>query len=340
MSKSTLLMIDAFEINDTHYRAVRDATGGTIELRQHVCESQEKLDALDTAGVHTLLTEMCPRQPERWKDLKLVQLVAAGTDYLGNDHPIWTSGLPVATATGIHSVPMAQFATGMLLSMVHRFQDLEPFQRTKKWAARETTPGTVIRGWTAGIVGYGSIGRECARQLAQLGMRIVAMKHDPSKHAQHGFHPWPGSGDPDGRLPERWFSPAQVSEMLPLCDVVVVTVPRNASTLGMIRAAELARMKPTARIIIISRGGIVDEKDLADALKSHRLAGAAVDCFVKEPPPADHPLFDAPNCIMTPHMSGVYDRYVDTVLQLACENIQRLRDGKPLFNVKPALAAV
>jgi phosphoglycerate dehydrogenase-like enzyme len=333
MTNPIVLMSFDFPITDANRRAVADAWPGA-DFRRTICETQEQLDAVDGRNVVALLTESVPRTlSSAWRDLKFVQLASAGSDHL-KDHPIWSSGIPVATATGIHSVPMAQFATGMLLAMVHRFADIREFQQSRRWIAREALQGTVIRGWTAGIVGYGSIGRECARQLNQLGLRIVAMKRDPSARAQvDPFAPWPGTGDPEGQLPERWFAPHQIDEMLPLCDVLVVAAPRTPETLGLIRAAQLARMKPTARIIIISRGAIVDERDLADALREKRLAGAAVDCFLPEPPASDHPLFDAPNCILTPHMSGVYEGYADTLNQLLCENLRRLSRGQPPKNL-------
>jgi phosphoglycerate dehydrogenase-like enzyme len=120
--------------------------------------------------------------------------------------------------------------------------------------------------------------------------------------------------------------------MLPLCDLVVVTVPKTLETEGMIGAGELALMKKGARLIIISRGGIVDEDALAAALRGNHLAGAAVDCFVREPLTWDHAFFDVPNMIMTPHVSGIFLEYWPAMFALLAENMRRFQNGLPLIN--------
>ncbi|MEO6874367.1 MAG: NAD(P)-dependent oxidoreductase, partial [Opitutaceae bacterium] len=121
-------------------------------------------------------------------------------------------------------------------------------------------------------------------------------------------------------------------EMLPLCDVLVVAVPFTPHTVGMIGRDELALLRKGGRVIIISRGGIVDEAALAAALRDGQLAGAAVDCFVQEPPPSDHPFYDAPNLIMSPHMAGAYEGFWPAMIGLFTENLRRFHLGQPLLN--------
>ena len=123
-----------------------------------------------------------------------------------------------------------------------------------------------------------------------------------------------------------------VSEMLPLCDVVVVAVPFTPRTAGMIGPAELALAKTGARFIIISRGGIVQERALADALQRGHLAGAAVDCYMQEPPAPEHFFYDTPNLIMTPHIAGAYEGFWPALIQLFAENLGRYVHGRPLLN--------
>lgn len=268
--------------------------------------------------------ECCPR-------LKWIQLVSAGANQIMN-HPIATSPIMVSTASGLHGVPIAQFVTGALLILVHQFPQLAAIQATRKWPKeRWQFRGSLLRGATVGIVGYGSIGRECARQLHALGMRVLAL--DPGAKRDEGYNVWSGTGDREGTLPERWFTPAQVGEMLPLCDAVVVAVPLTKSTVGMIGPKELANAKPGIRFIIISRGGIVDEPALAAALKDGRVAGAAIDCFVEEPPPPDHPFYDAPNTILTPHMAGAFEGFWPAMMTLLAENLRRFAGNQPLLNL-------
>ena len=121
--------------------------------------------------------------------------------------------------------------------------------------------------------------------------------------------------------------------MLGESDLVVVTVPSTPHTEGLIGARELAWLKPGARMVIISRGGIVTEAALAEALRSGQLADAVVDCFVREPLPADHFFFDAPNLILTPHMSGVYEGFWPLMVGLLGENLRRFRANLSLLNL-------
>src|SRR5205085_5106969 len=145
---------------------------------------------------------------------------------------------------------IAQFVTGALLMMVHHFPELAAVQATRRWPeSRWSLRASLVRGLTADVVGYGSIGRECARQLHALGLHIVAL--DPGSRPDEGYNFWPGTGDPQGALPEKWFQPAQLREMLPLCDVLVIAVPLTPHTESWIGADELALLRKGARVIII-----------------------------------------------------------------------------------------
>lgn len=285
----------------------------------------------DLGGVNILMTDqLVPAELRSCPQLQWVQLVSAGANQVTN-HPLAQTDIPVTTASGLHGVPIAQFVTGALLMLVHQFPELERVQATRRWPEnRWALRGSLLRGLTAGILGYGSIGRECARQLHALGMRIVAL--DPAGRRDEGYNVWPGTGDPEGKLPEHWFAPAQLKEMLPLCDVLVVAVPLTPHTAGLIGSAELALLRKGARIIIISRGGIVNESALAAALRDGHIAGAAVDCFVQEPPPSDHVFYDTPNLIMSPHLAGAYEGFWPAMINLFTENLRRFHLGRPLLN--------
>jgi phosphoglycerate dehydrogenase-like enzyme len=283
------------------------------------------------AGVTVLVGEQVPRDLSAWTDLRWVQLLSAGANQLLN-HPVLERPVTITTASGLHGVPIAQYVTATWLMLVHRMPQLLEFKRTHVWPNRVALAGFSLRGLTVGIIGYGSIGRECARQLDALGMRVLCLKRDPAKREDRDYNAWPGTGDPAGSIPANWFGPGQLGEMLPQCDLVVVTVPSTPKTEGMIAAPELALMKPSARMIIISRGGIVDEAALADALRTGGIAEAVVDCFVREPLPSEHFFFDVPNLILTPHMSGVYEGYWPAVIRLFGDNLRRFANGAPLLN--------
>jgi phosphoglycerate dehydrogenase-like enzyme len=328
-----LLNIAPYQLTGAQRQQISAAVPGA-----DVFEIPEKgdvdLDHYDGSEIDALVSEFVPQDLSAWPRLRFVQLVSAGIDHLVNpSHPVWDTGIAVATASGIHGVPMAQYATGVLLMMVHKLPQASRLKETREWPDRLKLAGTVLRGFTAGLIGYGSIGRECARQLHALGLRILAMKRDPDRRRDHGFNAWPGTGDPEGLLPERWYAPDQLSEMLPQCDVLVVTAPRTPETTGLIGSTELAQLKPGAWIVVISRGGIVEEGALAAALRTGQIAGAAVDAYSQEPIRPENPLFVAPNLILTPHVSGVYESQWPQTVSLICENLGRFQTGQPLLNL-------
>src|SRR5437016_3224648 len=160
-----------------------------------------------------------------------------------------------------------------------------------------------------------------------------ACTRDPSRRVDDGYR-LPGTGDPEGTLPRAWFAPARLHDLLARSDVVVMCAPLTPETRAMIGAAELAAMKPSAFFVNVGRGATVDEAALAAALKAGRLAGAAVDVFDEEPPPAGHPLYGAlDSVIVSPHVSGFLPSYDDRCTELFAENLKRFLAGAPLLNL-------
>jgi len=160
---------------------------------------------------------------------------------------------------------------------------------------------------------------------------VLASKRDPARRADDGYC-LPGTGDPEGRLPDEWLGHAQLDSLLARSDVVVLCAPLTAETRGLIGDAELARMKPSAYFINVGRGASVDEAALARALRERRIAGAAVDVFAHEPPPAGHPLYGLDNVILSPHVSGFLPSYDEKCSVLFAENLRRHLAGEPLLN--------
>jgi phosphoglycerate dehydrogenase-like enzyme len=190
-----------------------------------------------------------------------------------------------------------------------------------------------VRGATLGIIGYGSIGRELARiAKAAFGMTVIACKRDPSRRADDGYH-LPGTGDPEGALPDEWLGPDRLESLLRRSDAVVLCAPLTRETRGLIDAKALARMKRSAYFINVGRGASVDEAALAEALRERRIAGAAVDVFAQEPPAAGHPLYGVDGVIVSPHVSGFLPSYDDKCSVLFAENLRRFLGGEPLLNL-------
>jgi phosphoglycerate dehydrogenase-like enzyme len=291
----------------------------------------------DYSGTEVLYAGAPPRAVGRAPELKWVQLHMAGVNAL-YDHPLYTqSAITLTTTSGVHAATIAEYAIALLLALAHRVPTMVEWQRRGGWPPdAQRWPlfvPTEVRGATLGIIGYGSIGRELARMATTaFGMRVLACKRDPSRRQDSGYCA-PGTGDPEGRLPEAWFAPEKLHDLLARSDVVVMAAPLTPETERMLGMAELAAMKPSAYFINVGRGATVDEPALAAALRERRLAGAAIDVFAQEPPPDGHPFYALDNVIVSPHVSGFLPSYDDRCADLFAENLRRYLRGAPLLNV-------
>jgi phosphoglycerate dehydrogenase-like enzyme len=278
-----------------------------------------------------------PRELDRAPNLKWVQLHMAGVDALA-EHPLYThSVIPLVTASGVHAATIAEYAITMLLALAHRVPRMVEWQTRGGWPPDEQRwplfVPSEVRGATLGIIGYGSIGRELARMAkAAFAMTVLACKRDPAQRQDSGYT-LPGTGDPEGRLPDAWLGPDGLPELLARADIVVMCAPLTAQTRRLVGARELGLMKSSAYLINVGRGASVDETALARALAERRIAGAAVDVFAQEPPPAGHPLYTLANVIVSPHVSGFLPSYDDKCTDLFAENLRRYLAGAPLLNL-------
>jgi len=291
----------------------------------------------DYARTQVLYAVAPPRDLACAPDLRWVQVHMAGVNTL-SEHPLYArSTLPITTTSGVHAATVAEYAITMLLALAHRVPRMVEWKAKGGWPPDlERWPLFVpseVRGTSLGIIGYGSIGRELARiAKTAFAMTVLASKRDPSRRADEGYT-LPGTGDPEGRLPDAWFGPRQLHELLRRSDVVVNAAPLTRETERMIDAAALAAMKRSAYFINVGRGASVDEAALARALREGRLAGAAVDVFAQEPPPDGHPLYGVENAIVSPHVSGFLPSYDDRCTDLFAENLRRYLAGAPLLNL-------
>jgi phosphoglycerate dehydrogenase-like enzyme len=322
-----LLFNSPFKLTDSQRANLHAACPG-LELVEPGAMDANQLPGAD---VDVLVSESVPRNLSAWGRLRWVQLLSAGSNQLVG-HPLQQSSIPVTTASGTHGVPIAQYVSCVVLMLAHRMPQVLQYQSTQQWPNRVALAGRTLRGQTVGIIGYGSIGRECARQLSAFGLRVLCLKRDPLAHRDEGYNAWPGTGDPEGSIPAGWYGPGQLAELLPQCDYVIVTVPSTPQTEGMLGLAQLALLRRSAHLVVISRGGIVPEPVLAEALRGGLLAGAVIDCYVREPLNGPHELFTTPNLIMTPHMSGVYEGFAENFAGLLVENLRRFHAGAPLLN--------
>lgn len=243
--------------------------------------------------------------------VRWVSVGGSGTDHL---LPWDTAKVTVTNAAGVAADMMAEYALGAMLSFSLGLPGFARDQRTRRWSAGRVEP---IEGRTLLILGLGRTGQAVARRAKAMGMVTLGARARPIPTADvdevHGI----------GDLPELWAR----------ADFIVCCVPLLETTRGLVNAQAFAAMKPTAVLIDVSRGGVVEEAALVEALEGCRLKGAALDVFATEPLPADHPLWGYDNVIITPHCSSVYDGWDVKSVRMFAENLTRYRRGEPLENV-------
>jgi phosphoglycerate dehydrogenase-like enzyme len=299
--------------------------------------TREDPERADYSAVDVLYAMSVPREVAQAPRLKWVQLHMAGPDSL-HDHPIYTdSGVALTTTSGVHAATIAEYAITVLLALAHRVPRMVEWKAHGSWPPdKQRWPlfvPTEVRGATLGLIGYGSIGREIARiAKTAFAMTVLTCKRNPAQRQDPGYCR-PGTGDPDGVLPDAWFGPDGLHELLGRSDVVVMCAPLTRETRRLFDAKAFGAMKPTAYFINVGRGGSVDESALVHALAEGRIAGAAIDVFAQEPPPKGHPLYALDNVIVSPHVSGFLPTYDDNCTDLFVENLGRYLAGRPLLNL-------
>lgn len=226
-----------------------------------------------------------------------------------------SSDVVVTNARGIFERPIAEFVLACILARAKQIRQSHDLQRQHRWLHRETT---LVRDQTVLIVGTGAIGREIAGLLRAVGMRV------------RGAGRTARTSDPD--LGDMVASDRLV-EHAGWADHLVVAAPLTDQTRGMVNAAVFAAMKPTAQLINVGRGPIVDEPALLAALRDGQLAAASIDVFTSEPLPADSPVWTTPQLAVSPHMSGDVVGWRDALARQFVDNAERWLAGAALLNV-------
>jgi phosphoglycerate dehydrogenase-like enzyme len=297
-------------------------------------DTQASVDGFDDPEVEILWASSVPSDLARVPRLRWLSTAAAGIDDLVPLDP-WGRGLTVTNASGVHAIAMAEYVLGAALMVTERIADRLANQDRRAWAdVRWALASRGLRGRTALVVGYGSVGREVARLLDACGVRILAVKADPTQVADTGWSE-SGTGDPPGAIPERIGGPDELVELAREADLLVLTMPGTSATTGLVGGQVLGALRPGAWVINVGRGSVIDEAALLDALRTDRLGGAVLDVMATEPLPPDHPLWSDPRCVITPHVSGLGD--VDAVWHrvalLFAEQLRRDAAGAALLNV-------
>lgn len=251
------------------------------------------------------------------RKLKWVQSPSAGVEWMRGCPEIIDTNIIVTNARGAHATTIAEHTFGMLTFLSRHFDDLYEAQKLKSWT-RPLRAGVGLVGMTMGIIGLGNIGRAIAKRAHAFEMDVIAVD----------VHSVPR---PDYVSEVRLLD--AMPDLIRRSDVVVVATPITEQTRGMIGPDLLNSMKPSAYLLVVSRGGIIHEPTLVKMLHEGRLAGAGLDVTEVEPLPADNALWTCPNIIITPHCSPSSEQTIGNVTNIIKENLRRFVAGEQLTNI-------
>jgi phosphoglycerate dehydrogenase-like enzyme len=266
---------------------------------------------LQWSGTRELLRELLAI----CKKVRWVHSRAAGLDNVLFPELV-ESQIVLTNSRGVYSASLGEFVLGAILYFAKDFRRMIRNQDAGLWEPFDVQE---IGTRTVGILGYGDIGRAVASRVHAMNMRVLATK----RHV-------PESMDP---FVDHFYKPEERREMIALCDYIVATAPLTEETRHMISDAEFAAMKPTAVVINVGRGPVIDEAALLRALTAKRIKGAALDVFEHEPLPAGHPLFKMENVLLSPHCADHTADWQDQAMLFFLKQYARFEKGEPLKNI-------
>ena len=314
MTPTILIALDPANIHPEQMERIRSAVpDGQLMIN----DNREKIEPL--LGEFEIVAGHIPAQwIERMPKLRWYQQWGAGTDWLMHHPDIAKKDFILTNASGVHAIPISEHILAFLLAFARSLPAAIRAQEKKQWV-RDIQPAPFeLAGKIMLLVGVGAIGRRTAQVASALGMRVLGVRHDAKKTVPNI---------------ERMFGPEQLEEALPEADFVVLTIPLTEKTKGMFNARAFEKMKPSAYLINIGRGGTVNDADLIQALQAGQIAGAGLDVFAREPLPPDSPLWDMDNVILTSHYSGSTPHYDERAMEIFIDNLERYKQGQPMRNV-------
>lgn len=300
-------------------------SGAQVERIRELAPDMRVLVTEDKAAIEAVLGDVeiaARRFPHdllpRAHNLRWFQQWGAGADWLLRYPQVADMDLVLTNASGVHAIPISAHIMAFLFAFARSTHQAVRAQVERQWDRAEGRSVFELAGRTMVLIGMGAIGERTAQIAAALGMRVLGVRRDPGIRT-------PGV--------EAMFGPDRLCDLLPQADFVVLTVPLTRQTRGMIGEKELRAMKQTAYIVNIGRGGTIQETALIRALREGWIAGAGLDVFEAEPLPADSPLWDMDNVILTAHYAGRTPRYEERAMAIFMDNLRRYRAGEPLRNV-------
>ncbi|MDP4249640.1 MAG: D-2-hydroxyacid dehydrogenase [Bacteroidota bacterium] len=311
-----IVVLDGYTLNpgDLHWDGLKQLGELIVYDRTPYDKTMERC-----AGAEVVLTNKAPLGKdvlENLPDLKYIGVLATGFNIIDIETAT-KQGITVSNVPGYGTTSVVQMTFALLLELCHHVQRHSDSVMDGKWSKSPDFcfwdyPLIELAGKTMGIIGFGHIGEQVADLAAAFGMSVIGNKRHQTDQSRRKNFRWAG-----------------VTELLERSDVVSIHCPLLPETKGLINRESLEKMKKSAVLINTSRGPIIVEKDLADALNQGVIAGAAVDVLSAEPPPADNPLFNAKNCLITPHISWATREARIRLMDMAINNLKAFGEGKP-----------
>jgi D-2-hydroxyacid dehydrogenase (NADP+) len=277
----------------------------TIDLVDHHSKVDPHIGAADillTFGAH-----MADHVLEKGRKLRWIQALGTGVDGIVDRAP-FREGVLVTNMHGLHGDSVPEAAVMLMLALARDLPRAMRQRNARKW---ERYPSQLLKGKTVGIFGVGAIARSLAPKCKSFGMTVVGISSVP--RSMDGF--------------DHMIHRDKLETAARELDFLVLLTPYTPETHGIVGVKVLGAMKPTAFLVNLARGGIVDEEALVRALREKRLAGAALDVFATEPLPEDHPLWSMDNVIVTPHLGGFHDQYAEEALPTVVDNFRNFLAG-------------
>lgn len=300
-------------VRSEHIEKLEDAAPGCRFL--FLSEEEAAKEKLEDAEI--IFGNVAPETVRQCRSLKLLQLNSAGAVPYTKEG-VLPEGAVLACATGAYGLALAEHMLGMLLAMKKKLYLYRENQKNHLWQDEGSVTG--IYGTRTLIVGYGNIGREFAKRMKAMGSFIVGIRR---------------SEGGEDEFADELYTMSELDEQLPLADIVFLSLPGTPETDGLMGERRLGAMKPGAYLMNVGRGGAVDSDALCRIMARGHLAGAALDVTDPEPLPPEHPLWEAENVVITPHISGEFHmkETLDRIVEIGADNIRRFLSGKPLNNV-------
>jgi phosphoglycerate dehydrogenase-like enzyme len=295
-------------------------------------EEARPIDPARLRDVDVLLGMFPPTNHADFRALRWIQIASTGyTQLFGLDLP--ARNIRATNARGCFDVPIAEWNVAMMVNLVRDVRQMIRNQESLAWN-RSAVFQRELRGLTLGLWGYGGIGRETARLAKQMGVCVHVLTRSGTILPRHDAYTVPGTGDPEGVLPDRAFGAGQELDFLKRLDFLILALPLTKATERLVGERELRALPRTAYLLNPARGPIVQEQALLRALRQKWIAGAALDTHFHYPLPPDHPLWKMPNVILTPHVAGssLSPRFKHRLWDIFIINAARFVRSEPLLN--------